>query len=56
MKTLLRIFVVFGTLDLIVAGLSLVRGEAVSGKVILGFGFLIVGSTGLFILNRIGKE
>lgn len=56
MRTLFRIFVVFGILDLIVVAIEYFGGYPISAKIILGFGFLIVGILGLIVLGRSGKE
>lgn len=55
MKTLFRLFVVFGILDLIVVAIEFIGGYPISAKIILGLACLIVGIVGLAVLGRSEK-
>ena len=55
MKTFLRLLVVFGLLDLLVAAIEFIRGDPVSAKVILGIIVLTIGSSGLFLMRTVRK-
>lgn len=56
MKTFLRLLIVFGLLDLLVAAIEFLSGESVSAKVILGVIVLVIGSTGLYFMKHLKKN
>lgn len=56
MKTFLRLLVVFGLLDLLVAAVEFFSGNAVSAKVILGVIVLAIGSTGLYLMKSRAQD
>lgn len=55
MKTLFRLFVVFGILDIVVVAIEYFGGHPISAKIILGLVCLIVGIVGLTVLDKSGK-
>lgn len=55
MKVFLRLLVVFGIIDLVVASVEVISGTPVSGKVILGAVCLGVGIGGLLVLKMLKK-
>ncbi len=56
MKTFLRILVVFGIIDMVVAVVEAVAGNPVSAKIFLGFVCLVIGVGGLFLLKLFKKN
>lgn len=56
MKTFLRLLIVFGLLDLLVAAIEFLSGNSVSAKVILGVIVLAIGLTGLYFMKLLGRN